>query len=94
MQDFEVYCEAHLGVHREPSDDGDDWPPPRGSDHLDPAARTSPSSSSSSGWCWRGRWRRGAEGRGWAASGGGAESGGWSASGGGAEADGEAEAGG
>ena len=47
MQDFEVYCEAHLGVRREPSDDGDDWPPPRGSDHLAPAARTSPSSSSS-----------------------------------------------
>ena len=52
LQDFEAYYEARLGVRREPAEDGDDGPQPRGSDHLAPAARTSPSSSSSSGWCW------------------------------------------
>ena len=34
VQDFEVYYEARLGVRREPAEDGDDGPQPRGSDHL------------------------------------------------------------
>ena len=34
LQDFEAYYEARLGVRREPAEDGDDGPQPRGSDHL------------------------------------------------------------
>ena len=34
LQDFEAYYEARLGLRREPAEDGDDGPQPRGSDHL------------------------------------------------------------